>query len=104
MFIVWVTVKVKPGMGEAFMQEAQKNRAGTRQEPGNLRFDILKSNTDSAPGEPELYYLLEAYQSPEDFAAHQQTPHYFAFRDNVADLMAEPRLGIRAVPVDADPM
>ncbi|GAB4461917.1 MAG: (4S)-4-hydroxy-5-phosphonooxypentane-2,3-dione isomerase [Armatimonadaceae bacterium] len=104
MFVVWVTVKVKPGMGEQFVAEAKKNREGTRQEPGNLRFDILRANTDAEPGEPELFYLLEAYKSPEDFAAHQQTPHYFAFRDNVADLMTEPRAGIRAVPVDADPM
>lgn len=102
MFVVWVTVKVKPGMGEAFREEASKNRAETRKEPGNLRFDVLKAAADPTPGEPELYYLYEIYKTPEDFAAHQQTPHYFTFRDNVADMMAEPRVGVRAIPVDAD--
>ena len=102
MFVVWVTVKVKPGMGTAFLEEARKNREATREEPGNFRFDVLKAQTESAPGEPELFYLLEIYGSSEDFASHQQTPHYFAFRDTVADMMAEPRQGTRAVPVYAD--
>ena len=29
----------------------------------------------------------------EDAAAHKQTPHYAAWRDAVADMMAEPRRG-----------
>lgn len=102
MYVVCVTVKVKPGMGAAFLEEARKNREGTRKEPGNVRFDVLKSATPPGDGEIEQFFLLEVYRTPEDFAAHQQTPHYFAFRDNVAEIMAEPRQGVRYVPVHAD--
>lgn len=103
MYCVMVTCKVKPGQGEAFLEEARKNREGTRREPGNVRFDVLRSATPPAEGEVEQFFLLEVYRTPEDFAAHQQTPHYFAFRDNVAEMMAEPRQGVRYVTVHADP-
>jgi (4S)-4-hydroxy-5-phosphonooxypentane-2,3-dione isomerase len=102
MFVVWVTVKVKAGRGEAFLEEARKNREGTRQEPDNFRFDVLRANAPAEPGEPEVFYLLEIYRDEAAFAAHQQTAHYFAFRDAVADLMAEPRVGVRAVGVYAE--
>ena len=102
MHVVCVTVKVKPGMGDAFLEATKKNRAETRRESGNIRFDILRSAEDSAPGEIENFFLFEVYKTREDFAAHQQTPHYAAFRDEVADMMAEPRQGAHYVPADAD--
>ncbi len=103
MYCVAVTVKVKPEMGEAFLAEARKNREGTRQEAGNIRFDVLRGATSPVNGEDELFYLWEVYESPEAFAAHQQTAHYFAFKENVEPMMAQPRAGLRLVPVDADP-
>jgi autoinducer 2-degrading protein len=103
MYVVCVTVKVKPGMGEAFLEEACKNREGTRTEPGNVRFDVLKLATPPGEGDIEQFFLLEVYRAPEAFAEHQQTPHYLTFRDNVAEMMAEPRQGVRYVPVHADP-
>lgn len=102
LFCVAVTVKVKAGQGTAFLEEARKNREGTRQESGNVRFDVLRSATPANEGEVEQFFLWEVYRTPDDFAAHQQTPHYYAFRDNVADMMAEPRVGMRYTPVYAD--
>lgn len=102
MHIVCVTVKVNPGMGDAFLAATKENRAGTRQEAGNLRFDILRSADPAAPGEPEGFFLLEVYKTREDFAAHQQKSHYLKFRDAVADMMAEPRIGVHYVPVEVD--
>lgn len=103
MYCVMVTVRCKPGTGEAFLEAARKNRESSRKEPGNLRFDVLKSATPAGEGEIESFFLLEVYRTPEDFTAHQQTAHYFAFRDEVAEMMAEPRQGLRYVPVYADP-
>lgn len=94
MYVVCVTVKVTPGNGDRFLEAARKNHEATRHEPGNLRFDVLRAVDPPAPGEPELFLLYEAYRAKEDFTAHQQTAHYFAFRDEVADMMAEPRKGI----------
>jgi autoinducer 2-degrading protein len=98
-----VTVKVKPGMGDAFLAAAGRNRAETRKEPGNVRFDILRAADAPAPGEIEPFYLFEVYKTRADFTAHQQTPHYLAFREEVAEMMAEPRQGVHYVPADADP-
>jgi autoinducer 2-degrading protein len=102
-YVVAVTVKVTPGNGDRFLEAARKNHEGTRQEPGNLRFDVLRAANPPAAGEPELFFLYEVYRTKDDFAAHQQTPHYFAFRDEVADIMAEPRQGVHFESVHPDP-
>ena len=39
------------------------------------------------------FVLVEAYVSAEDAAAHKQTAHYLKWREEVADMMAEPRRG-----------
>ncbi|MES2464944.1 MAG: antibiotic biosynthesis monooxygenase [Armatimonadota bacterium] len=95
MYVVCVTVKVKPGRGDEFAQVAWRDHEGTRKEPGNLRFDVLRSEVPAAPGEPELFFLYEVYRSKEDFAAHQLTPHFLAFREESKDLMAEPRQSVK---------
>jgi autoinducer 2-degrading protein len=39
--------------------------------------------------------LVEAYRSVEASAAHKETAHYKTWRDTVADMMAEPRTGVK---------
>jgi (4S)-4-hydroxy-5-phosphonooxypentane-2,3-dione isomerase len=48
----------------------------------------LQSNTD-----PTHFMIYEAYQTEEAVAAHKTTPHYFAWRETVANQMAQPRRG-----------
>jgi len=95
MHVVVVTLKVKPGEANLPRFEAaiRKNHEATREEPGNVRFDVLKAPVQEDPDMPAEYLLYEVYHSKEDFTAHQQTTHYLTFRDAVADLMAEPRVG-----------
>lgn len=90
MYVVAVTVHVKPGQVEGFIQETLQNARGTRQEPGNVRFDVLQAEDD-----PQRFLLYEAYRSKEDFTAHQQTPHYLHWKAAVAEWMAQPRQGIK---------
>ncbi len=104
MYVVAVTVKVVARQGEAFSEATRLNHESTRTEPGNVRYDVLRlAAPAAAPGEPEQFLLYEAYRTPEDFAAHQQTPHYAAWRDVVAPLMAEPRQGVRYLSVYPEP-
>lgn len=103
MYVVCVTIKVKSGQEEAFLEAARRNHEETRKEPGNVRFDVLRAATPAAPGEPSPFFLYEVYHTAEDFAAHQQTPHYFAWRDEVADMMAEPRQSVRYVSAYPEP-
>ena len=103
MHVVAVTVKVVPGAGDRFAEAARKNHEATRQEPGNLRFDVLRAVTPPTEGEPEHFLLYEVYRTKDDFTAHQQTAHYFAFREEVADIMAEPRQGVHFTSVYPEP-
>ncbi len=41
------------------------------------------------------HVLVEVYRTPEDPAKHKETAHYQAWRDAVADMMAEPRSSIK---------
>jgi len=90
MYVVCVTIHVRPERIQDFTTAIMENAAGTRQEPGNLRFDVLQSEDD-----PTRFFLYEVYRSKDDFTAHQQTPHYLAWRDSVQDWMAQPRQGAR---------
>ena len=81
-----VTVWVKPEHSEAFLAAILANHAGSRTEPGNLRFDVLKDI-----GEEGRYLLYEVFASQEAVEAHRKTPHYLAWRAQVEPWMARPR-------------
>ncbi len=90
MYVVCVTIRVKPDHLEEFLFATEANHRSTRSEPGNVRFDVLRDVSDST-----RYFLYEVYRTEEAFKAHQQTEHYFAWRDTVADWMAEKRQGVK---------
>ena len=90
MYVVSVTVHVKPEFVPQFIEAILDNARNTRTEPGNVRFDVSQAEDD-----PRRFLLYEVYRSKDDFAAHQKTPHYLRWRDTVADWMAQPRQGVR---------
>lgn len=90
MYIVSVTIFVKPEFIDRFIAATLDNAANTRQEPGNLRFDVSQAEND-----PTRFLLYEVYRAKEDFVAHQQTAHYHRWKHAVTDWMAQPRQGIR---------
>ena len=98
MYVVCVRVRVATGHEEAFIEATMENARNTRQEPGNVRFDVLRQTADSA-----RFFLYEAYRDEEAFKAHQQTPHYTAWRERVAPMMTEPRQGDRHVSLFPEP-
>lgn len=89
MHVTLVHVHVKPENVDDFIQASLENSRESVKEPGNLRFDVLQLKDDSC-----RFVLYEAYATPEDAAAHKDTPHYRKWRDTVADWMAEPRQGV----------
>ncbi|HWS14397.1 MAG TPA: antibiotic biosynthesis monooxygenase [Rhodocyclaceae bacterium] len=98
MHVTLVHVHVKPERVEEFVAATRANHDASVREPGNRRFDVLQSTED-----PSRFVLYEAYASAEDAAAHKGTAHYAAWRDRVADMMAEPRKGVPyagLLPVD----
>jgi autoinducer 2-degrading protein len=89
MHVTLVHVHVKPESIEAFIEASRLNHLGSTAEPGNRRFDILQDADD-----PAHFVLYEAYVSEADARAHKDTAHYAAWRESVADMMAEPRQGL----------
>jgi autoinducer 2-degrading protein len=98
MHVTLVHVRVLPDQVETFLEASRANHAGSVREPGNLRFDVLRD-----PGDPTRFVIYEVFVDEAAAAAHKATPHYLAWRDRVAPMMAEPRRGERwdAVFVDA---
>ena len=88
MYVVCVTVRVVPERTDAFLQATLENARQSRQEPGNVRFDVLQ-----AEAEPSQFFLYEVYRGKDDFARHQQAPHYLRWKETVAPWMATPRQG-----------
>jgi len=86
MLIVHVHVRVKPEFIGAFRAATIENARHSIQEPGIARFDFLQQADD-----PSRFLLIEIYRSDDAPARHRETAHYIAWRDTVADMMAEPR-------------
>jgi len=84
--IVHVDVHVLPEHVEAFRAATLLNARESLREPGIARFDVLQR-----ADEPTRFRLVEVYRTPEAPAAHKQTPHYLAWREAVAPMMAAPR-------------
>ncbi len=90
MLVVHVQVRVHAESLEAFRRATLTNARQSLGEPGVARFDVLQQAED-----PTRFVLAEAYRTPEAAAAHKETPHYLAWRDAVAPMMAEPRKSVK---------
>jgi autoinducer 2-degrading protein len=97
MFIVHVHVHVKPESVEAFREATLENARNSVQEPGIARFDVIQQLDD-----PTRFVLVEVYRTPDDPAEHKKTAHYQAWRDAVAEMMAEPRSSVKYANVYPD--
>jgi len=90
MLIVHVHVRVSPGRVGDFLAATVVNARASLAEPGVLRFDVIQDQAD-----PDHVVLVEVYRDAEASAAHKLTPHYAAWRDAVAEMMAQPRESVR---------
>ena len=90
MFIVHVHVHVKPDSVSAFLDATLKNAQNSIKEPGIARFDVIQQKDD-----PTRFVLVEVYRTLADPPKHKETPHYARWRDQVANMMAEPRSSVK---------
>ena len=76
-----VTIQIKPGHKEAFMESMMDDALGSvGDEPGCLRFDVLQDQED-----PNRIHLYEVYRDDAAIEAHRQAPHYLKWRQTVGD-------------------
>ncbi|MBP8863705.1 MAG: antibiotic biosynthesis monooxygenase, partial [Anaerolineae bacterium] len=90
-------VHVKPESVAAFKAATIENARNSVREPGIARFDVIQQEDD-----PTRFVLVEVYRTVEASAAHKQTAHYAAWRDAVADMMAEPRSSVKYTNIFPD--
>ena len=97
MQIVHVHVNVKPEFVEDFKQATIENARNSVKEEGIARFDVIQQTDD-----PTKFILVEIYKTAQAPATHKETAHYARWRDTVAEMMAEPRQGVKYVNVFPD--
>jgi (4S)-4-hydroxy-5-phosphonooxypentane-2,3-dione isomerase len=90
MLTILVQVRVKSDCVDEFRAATRDNAVQSIREPGVVRFDLLEQEDD-----PTRFLIIEAYRDEEAPAAHKATTHYKKWRDAVAEMMAEPRIGVR---------
>jgi len=98
MFHVVVRIEVKPEKLESFLELVNVDAVGTRKEPGNVRFDVLR-----LADQPLKFALYEVYRDEAAFKAHQQTEHYARWRREIEALQAVPRTADKFTTVDPAP-
>ncbi|KAJ8602622.1 hypothetical protein CTAYLR_010200 [Chrysophaeum taylorii] len=81
---VHVTGALTEGSRSAFLEATIENARNSVLEPGVARFDVLI-------GDDDTFLLVEVYRDGEAPARHKETAHYAAWREAVADMMAQPR-------------
>ena len=72
-FMLLVGLKVAEGQGKSLERAIAVCRDATREEPGNVRYQLLADPTD-----PNRYQLSEQWKSVSDLKAHMKTPHLLA--------------------------
>ena len=97
MFIVHVSVRVRPDQVDAFRAASIENARRSVRETGIARFDVLQQQDD-----PTRFVLVEVYRTSEDPGRHKETAHYQKWRDAVAPMMAEPRTSVKYTNVFPD--
>lgn len=76
-FSLVVRLRVLPGAVDAFLDAACVNAAASlRDEPGCLRFDVLR-----VAGDDHRFTFYELYADREAFEAHRRTPHFKRWRE-----------------------
>lgn len=76
MLAILVKVRVKPELREKFLKAIEHDALGSeRDEPGCLRFNVLRDEKDE-----NVYYFYEVYKDQAALEAHRAAPHYAVWR------------------------
>jgi autoinducer 2-degrading protein len=100
MLVLHVTVRVKPEHVAEFLEVVRYDAEHSeKDEPGCLRFDVLRDRND-----PNRFYFYEVYRDEQALEAHRNTPHFKLYLEKVQPWLAAPserRFGSNLIPSDA---
>ncbi len=85
MIYVVATTQVKPELRDAFIKGARECIDATRQEKGCLSYESHSSIND-----PNLFVVVERWETREDLNAHGRAPHMKVWREYSAPLKVSP--------------
>jgi autoinducer 2-degrading protein len=101
MYVLVVTIDIKPGFKDTFVAAMLDDARGSvGNEPGCVRFDVIQDEK-----EPNRIYLYEVYKDRAAFDVHVATPHFLKWNETVKDWFASPPVvgsGPSVFPADAD--
>ncbi len=83
MIIMQVWFEVQPDSVEAFVGATLENGGHTVQEPGNLRFELLRDHDT-----PTRFLLIEMWEEQDAIDDHFSTDHFEAWRKATDSLLA----------------
>ena len=84
MMIQVVTIQAPSGQRDTFVEALLENVRGTREEAGNLRFDLLQDADDD-----HRFTLFEVFRDAKALDAHRATDHYRQCMDIIKPLITE---------------
>ena len=94
MLAIWVKARVKAEQRQRFLKAIEEDALGSeRDEPGCLRFNVLRDEKDE-----NVYYFFEVYRDQAALDAHRAAPHYAVWRA-AADTLDGPTEPIRCTTV-----
>jgi (4S)-4-hydroxy-5-phosphonooxypentane-2,3-dione isomerase len=94
MLAIWVKARIKPEHRQRFLQAIETDAVSSeRDEPGCLRFNVLRDANDE-----NVYYFYEVYMDQAALEAHRRTPHYAVWQA-AADTLDGPTEAIRCETV-----
>jgi quinol monooxygenase YgiN len=84
MITQWIQFTVKPGEIAAFQAALATLERESRAETGCALYAAFQT-----ADHPEVFTVLESWETSAAFEAHRQTPHIAAFKDTCARMIAE---------------
>jgi autoinducer 2-degrading protein len=86
MYVLIVSARVKPEQRGRFLEAIEENAVSSvRDEPGCLRFDVVRDRDD-----PDHYLFYEVYRDEEAFAAHRAGDHFARWREAADEVLSDP--------------
>lgn len=76
-------VSIKEGQEAAFTNVAKKLVEATRQEAGNISYNLYQS-----PFDPQSFIFYEEYKDDDAFDFHANSDHFKAFAEAIPDMLA----------------
>ena len=85
MIIIHAHLQIKAEQEQAFLAASKELITATRQEEGNISYDLVKSTEHE-----QQYTMIELWKDEAATAAHNSSAHFLAFVQQAAAFMAAP--------------